>query len=178
MIDFMIIGLPRSGTTWAANWFTSRDTYCHHDPLYKCHYGQWGTMPTPVRCNQVGVSCTGIWRWPKFVNDHPARKLILVRDFDEVQHSLESIGAPLLHKNDKRSLDAIHGEKIDYKTLFNTELSLSLWEYLIGDVSGYCHDRHAELCKMDIQPKHDKINPDKLVTKRLYDELNKIAIGE
>ena len=29
----MVIGLPRSRTTWMANWLTTTDTLCLHDPL-------------------------------------------------------------------------------------------------------------------------------------------------
>lgn len=29
MLDFMIIGLPRSGTTWAANLLTTDAVLCH-----------------------------------------------------------------------------------------------------------------------------------------------------
>ena len=41
MIDFMVIGLPRTGTTWASNWLTTDSTQCYHDPLYHTHYEDW-----------------------------------------------------------------------------------------------------------------------------------------
>ena len=34
MLDFMVVGLPRSGTAWLANWFTTERAMCWHEPLW------------------------------------------------------------------------------------------------------------------------------------------------
>lgn len=174
MIDFMIIGLPRSGTTWAANWLTAGDVFCVHDPLYKVHYSEWDTnrvhFPHPMLYNNIGVSCTGIWRWPEFVNAHPANKIVVIRDLDEVNREMEKLGFPELPGDADLMLRDIEAPHVPYTDLFDPERAPFIWSKLVGDV-GYCPLRHAQLCEFNVQPNFQKIEPDKEVTRKLYNEL-------
>lgn len=174
MLDFMIIGLPRSGTTWAANWLTTNDTFCLHDPLYKLHYSEWDTdrkhFPHPMDYRLIGASCTGIWRWPDWVNAHPAKKIVVTRDFDEIQGSLGYIGLPYLNDDAPDALERIDAPRVHYTELFDPERAAAIWEHLVG--SGFCAHRHKALCEYELQPKFDIIEPDFAVTQRLHHELN------
>lgn len=178
VIDFMLIGLPRSGTTWAANWLTTEDSFCLHDPLYKIHYADWDKsenkiFPYGVGYSKIGVSCTGIWRFPEFVNKHPAKKVVLVRDFNEVQYSMSRMGLPELPKMTDMALMKIRAPRFMYSDLFRSKPARKLWEYLLGDADSFCPIRHARLCEMYLQPCFNKLEMNLEVTIRLRDELNK-----
>lgn len=174
MLDFMVIGLPRSGTTWAANWLTTNTTFCLHDPLYKAHYKDWDSnevhFPTNKKYQAVGISCTGIWRWVNWVNAHPAKKIILARPFREVQDSLEKAGFSSLEDDAPEILAKINAPKILYTDLFDPYKAELLWEYIIG--SGFCQYRHKMLAEMILQPENKKVNQDKVLERKLWQELD------
>lgn len=175
MIDFMLIGLPRSATTWAANWLTTDATHCVHDPLYTTHYTDWDTDTTrfPSRGGlHVGVSCTGIWRWPDWVNSHPAKKVILHREYVEVHRSMEAIGLPPVEPEAVDRLRMINGLHVDYKDLFDPDSASRIWEHLTG--LPFNAARHRELVKIEMQPEFTGISVGREVTKRLMEELNAI----
>lgn len=174
MLDFMIIGLPRSGTTWAANWLTTNDTFCLHDPLYKLHYSEWDTdrkhFPHPMDYRLIGASCTAIWRFPEYVNAHPANKIVVMRDFQEIQDSLDQLGLPQLNDDAPFQLEDIEAPRVQYTDLFDPERAPLIWEKLVGP--GYCPHRHKALSEIHMEPFFEVIEPDFEVTKRLHDELN------
>lgn len=173
MLDFMVIGLPRSGTTWAANWLTTDTVYCAHDPLYHYHYDEWNTRVAleAYRNGYVhaGVSCTGIWRWPAWVNAQPCAKLILERDFGEVQDSLTTLDLPRLDDSAVEQLNSISGFRLPYECLFDPRCARLVWEHLTG--GEFNEMRHKALCEYMVQPKFEALQPDPEVTRKLYDEL-------
>lgn len=164
MISFMVIGAPRSGTTWAANWLTTDSVHCIHDPLYHTHYEDWDKLECGV---PLGVSCTGIWRWPDWVNSHPSKKVILHRDIGEVDESLVSIGLPAIGSADLGSIQGLH---VNYLDLFEERAALEIWEYLIGP--GFNRLRHQELRLIEMQPHFLGLSVGPDVTRRLRKELS------
>lgn len=177
MLDFMIIGLPRSGTTWAANLFCTDRTLCFHDPLYTTHYQDWDTE-LPKRSQdgvKVGVSCTGIWRWPDWVNDHPAKKLILHRDISEIEKSLTSIGLPGLEPGSEKKLSSIIGFHVPWTDLFDEVKAWDLWYYLLNDTGHFPTERHRLLVDFAMQPKFSGLSVGPEVTRRLQEEIQRAA---
>lgn len=177
MLDFMIIGLPRSGTTWASNWLTTDAVHCVHDPLYTTHYSDWDhALPRDhaPSAKHVGVSCTGIWRWAGWVNDHPARKVILHRDLGEVRKSMVEIGLPdILTAKDAAALDEIIGYHVPYDSLFDPTEAKLIWDYLVpGQV--FNEDRHRALVQIEMQPQFAGLSVGPEVTRRLINELENI----
>lgn len=171
MISFMVIGLPRSGTTWAANWLCTDHTHCIHDPLYKYHYLNLDNLPSHHK--QLGVSCTGLWFFTKWLNAHPARKVILHRDLEEVNASLGKLGFPSYKEEDAAMLDAVNGLHVPYTDLFTQPTKL--WEYLVGKPFSQADaQRHEELKHIYMQPAFGQIEIDKDVTKRLMKEVHTI----
>ena len=167
MIKFMVIGFPRSATTWAANWLTTDKTLCIHDPLYRSLPENWDAeLGGPGR----GVSCTGIWRWPEWVNRHPAKKLILHRDFHEVQDSLEQLGLPTLDPRHESDLDLLSGRHVNYQDLFDPKAAQRIWDYLMWGIP-WNPDRHRELVQMDIQPMFGSVGVDQDVQEDLASRL-------
>lgn len=175
-LDFMLIGLPRSGTTWAANWLTTTDVFCLHDPLYKLHYSDFDTdrtyFPHPMLYNNIGISCTAIWRFPEYVNAHPARKIVVIRDFDEVQKSLEECNLPLLDDDAIYQLEKIDAPRVRYEDLFKTGSAESIWRALVGSGHNFCPLRHKALCEMHIDPFFSKVVQNFEAIQKLYNELN------
>ncbi|CAB4121183.1 hypothetical protein UFOVP154_42 [uncultured Caudovirales phage] len=147
MIEFMVIGLPRSGTTWAANWLTTDERLCLHDPLAYCHHTELDAIKYE---GSLGLSCTAIGAFPEWLNDHPASKVILHRDPVEVIASLDKIG---MHGYQPIDLDKINGLHVEWTDLFNAPDRI--YRHLFGKV---CNKfRHAQLVQMNVQPAFDKV---------------------
>ena len=160
-MDFMVIALPRSGTTWAANWLS-----CAHDPLYTAHYTDWDRLHAGS-----GVSCTGIWRWPEWVNAHPARKVILHRDAREVGASLHRIAKAAALKS--TDLDAIDGLHVPWTDLFDTDRAEVIWETLRPG-ERFDSQRHAALTSIKMEPNFATLPVDHALQRRLWSELSQV----
>ena len=169
MIDFMVIGLPRSGTTWAANWLTDDRVFCIHDPLWTTHHTDWDM--TLKRDDRVtGVACTGVWRWVDWVNRHPARKVVLHRDIGDVRHSLRQIGLPVPPVNAALNLSQIDGLHVPYEQLFDATGAQEIWQQATGNLP-FDADRHAEMVQMNIQPQRSRLRIDPGVQRRIAAEV-------
>ena len=177
MLDFMIIGLPRSGTTWAANLFCTDRTLCFHDPLYTTHYQDWDTE-LPARAPviaEVGVSCSGIWRWPDWVNAHPARKVILHRDLGEIADSMREIGLPEMNLDAaEEQLSSIIGMHVPHSDLFDEGKAWDIWMHLVRRTN-FNQPRHRLLVDIEMQPKFSGLSVGSEVTRRLQEEIQRAA---
>lgn len=168
MLDFMIISLPRSGSTWAANWLTTERALCVHDPLWtmppdEIAQGVERLAPDRIR----GIACTGLWRWPSWINAQPGRKLILRRDRGEVERSMQRLGLPRLPGLADRKLAAIKGTHIDWRALFDPEAARSIWDFLTDGREPFDQARHASLAAMRIEPKFEAVQRDLALNARL-----------
>lgn len=167
MIEFMVIALPRSGTTWASNWLTTDDTLCLHDPLWDRHYSELDDIVSKKR---LGVSCTGLMLFPEWLNAHPARKVILHRDVVEVNASLHAIGMPTLEHDAENKLWRIAGRHVAWDALFNHPREI--YEYLLQ--KEFDDERHAELCKIAMQPNFEELTVNKDAVRKLMEEVRGI----
>ena len=166
MLDFIIVGLPRSGTTWAANFFTTEQAICLHDPLYTRHYQDLDAIRYEGK--KVGVACTGLWRFPHFLNAHKAPKIILRRHLAEVNASLELIGLPGCSQEDAEQVGHLTGQHFPFMDLFNPHYAAAMCE-IVG--LPFDADRHAELVQIEMQPKFSGLKVGKEVTRQLVEEL-------
>lgn len=160
MIDFMVIGLPRSGTAWAANWLTTDTTLCLHDPLAKYHHTELDGLVSDKR---LGVACTGLWMHPEWLNAHLARKVILHRDRAEVIQSLDNLGFGELPFP---SLDHIVGLHVAWTDLW--ERPESIWAHLVG--TPFDAERHALLRELNVQVDFDRVTVDRTVAARYMEK--------
>jgi hypothetical protein len=157
MIDFIVTGLPRSGTTWIANWLTTDTTLCIHDPLYKCNAEELDDIKSDKK---LGISCTGIWRMPEFLEAHPAKKLIVHRDLDEVNDSLSNeMGVSTISKEEADSLSSIYGIHLSFKDLFNHLIAEEVYETLLEKPFDY--ERYIHLVEMNVQPNFENVTFDR-----------------
>lgn len=149
MLKRMVIGLPRSGTTWAANWLTYGGEVCMHDPLYHTHYREWHRFD--------GVACTGIHSWPEFVRAQRCPILILHRPWAEVEASLREFDPEYngwLDPNAERELLLLEGPNtmvMHWRNLFNRTAAAKMWDHL-NMPAPFSPTRHGELAAMHIQP--------------------------
>lgn len=158
MIDFMILGAPRSGTTWAANWLTTDTTVCVHDPLRLYALDVVNHIPTGGK--KLGVSCTALPLFPDFVNSHPSPKVILHRPLAEVNQSLEALGLSGLSSEWEGKLEDLVGWHVPYQYIFEPDMAKKLYEYLLDRPFDY--QRHQLLREMQIEPDIANVvhNPD------------------
>lgn len=143
----MVIAAPRSGTTWAANWLTTEHSLCLHDPLANYHYSQLDSITSD---RMIGISCTAIANYRRYLGTHKAKKLILHRKHEEVQESLEKQGLPPLYHNWEDALNDIDGLHLHWKDLFFEVTAVHAYKYLTGldmDIP-----RYRELIKLNVQP--------------------------
>ena len=168
MIDFMVLGGPRSATTWAANWLTTDTTFCLHDPLLEYTVRQLENMTIPGK--RVGMSCTSALMWPDWVNAHPARKILLYRDLNEINSSLLRLGLVELDRASHLArLDAV--KKIPvfrYEQLFVPKYAEIAANYL--GVPWDVH-RHDLLCQMNVQPNWKTLTVGKEAANQLLERI-------
>ena len=150
MIEFMVIGLPRSRTTWMSNWLTTTGTFCLHDSLSQYTLSELNQYT----CKKTfGVSDTAIYQAMKgSINSHPAKKLIIHRPIDEINASL---GRHQVSQSDADALHDIKGMHVDFKDI--NRMGKRIWMHLIGD--GFDSERFNELTLMNVQPHFDGLQP-------------------
>jgi len=148
MIDFMVLGLPRSGTAWLANLLTTDDSYCRHEAFWKNTLVQLDSIDAP---GKFGVSETSGYCIPDVLNDHPARKLIVNRPVHEINKSLKLLKLPEMTNDHVDALNSIQGYRIDFKDLFVFNKMAKAYNFLLDKELSSC--RHAMLCSMNIQNK-------------------------
>ena len=142
MIDFMVIGLPRSRTTWLSHWLTTSLTTCLHDPLEHFTLGQLDGQEYSTR---FGISDTALHLYGDELNAHKAKKLIVHRPLVQINKSL---GFQRYTPKDRKKLDAIHGLHVNYSDI--DENAEAIWQHLIGP--GYDAERFERLKELNIQP--------------------------
>lgn len=129
MIDFMIVGLPRSGTAWLANWFTTERSICWHEPFWQRSLAELDDMKG---AGLFGIADTMLLLMSADeLNRHPAKKLIVHRELGDVNFSLSKLGLPSMQDEHKWRLDEIGGYHITFQDLFNVERFRPAAEWLL-----------------------------------------------
>lgn len=168
-IDFMLLGGPRSATTWAANWLTTDTTVCLHDPLleYKIEYLQRITFSHGRR---FGISCTSACLYPDWVNAQKCPKVILIRDVREINRSLRTLGlVELIPRKHEARLAAIKDAMfVPYEWLFTPSGASNIAKHL-----GVPFDevRHDILKQMRVEPMWNRLNIGKDAVKQLVNRI-------
>jgi hypothetical protein len=146
MIRFMVLGAPRSGTAWSANWLSDGKRLCIHEPLWDHHYADLDKLYPGC-----GVACTGLAMFHEWVNAHPCRKVVLHRDPAEVQRALARAGLPNAPRQlfDSLSLIVSNATHVDWREVFRNPRRV--WEDLLGEpFDGHQERRHAQLCHLNV----------------------------
>ena len=161
----MVIGAPRSGTTWAANWLTTDTTLCLHDPLFDFTLNELDAMEGGEK--KIGVSCTGLAMFPHWVNNRSVPKVILHRPLEEINDSLDKIGLPPLEPQWDTLLNEIQGWHVEWTRIF--EDPEHIYKYLLN--KPFDRERHQQLKRWVIEPDLSQIKQDPRVLKELMDTM-------
>jgi hypothetical protein len=121
MLKFMVIGAPRSGTAWAANWLSAEGRLCLHDPLWDHHYDDLDDLP-----HVQGIACTGIAYFPEWVNAHKCPKVILHRDKADIDCSLAQMGLPEVPQRLVDNLELCRGLHVPWHYLFSSKTAFQI----------------------------------------------------
>lgn len=155
-VDFWICSLPRSGSTWAANWLTTDSTLCLHDPEAS------GMTLADIDANaekigngkRLGVATTAAWAQVDWLNAHPAPKLVITRSLGDINRSLERLGLPTMEESHYRDLDEINGMgsavQVNIADLFNPETA---WRIAARLGVPFDADRHRVLSTFRVTPR-------------------------
>ena len=86
-MKFVITGLPRTRTAWAAAYFnTCPDTFCYHEAT-------WTKESLDKPYKNVGNADSGVILVPDWLTDNPVDKIIVIhRDPEQVKKSLRELG--------------------------------------------------------------------------------------
>jgi hypothetical protein len=154
VIDFIVIGLPRSGTAWAANWLTTDATICLHDPEVR-----WDVEALDGAAKRLGIASTSLWTRRDWLNSHPARKVILHRDPSQITDSLDRLGFAALPLPSLNGIDGLH---VDWTDLWDNPQPI--WEHLMD--TPFNAERHALLKELNVQVDFDRVTVDRAVAAR------------
>lgn len=171
MIQFMVIGAPRSGTAWAANWLTTDHFHCLHDPLMHHHWADWDKLE--VGHKALGIACTGVAVVaPHFLKQHPARKVIVHRPISDINRSLTRLRLSMLSVQAwEEALNAVPGMHVNWLDLF--EKPRPIWEYLTGQPLD--EERHRALARLHVELHPLRAAPDPKLWQRLVKEIQGAA---
>lgn len=183
---YFITGLPRSRTSWLANFLTSGSSHCYHDELSKRtkqpvpFHKLRESLEIPGK-RYIGVSDSGLALWHcELLNQFPEAKWVFIdRDFEEalksylrfftlhpypefgVQNPDDTRGSfALIDQYLDRCAASIprHQKMIlDYDALDDAETCSELWEWLIQD-EPFEHARWNLLNQLMINPASPKIS--------------------
>ena len=148
VVSFIVLGLPRSGTTWLANWLTTDRTLCLHDPFAESMPGKW-----PRDGRRLGISCTGAYLMPNWLAQQRCPVAIIEREPADCAASLGADVAAL-----RAALDAAQGRRWAFDDLWREEPAKALWRYLLPGVP-FDALRYRMLRGMQVQPHMKKWTP-------------------
>lgn len=153
-LDFIVLGLPRSGTTWLANLLTTQQSLCLHDPF--AHL-----LPEQIKGDgrRLGVSCTGLCLMPSLLASQRCPVVVIERDVADCDASLAEIGlgsaAPI-----KPHLDRVQAKRFAFSDLWDEYQARRLWIYLLPGIP-WDGPRYRLLRDMRVEPKDPHhFNPD------------------
>jgi hypothetical protein len=154
MISFMVLGAPRTGTTWLANLLTTDSTLCYHDPLLENTPEMLDKMLIPGK--RLGIADTSALLCRSWICGHPAKKIVLWRPTPEINASLERLGLkaldPVLHRG--LSFEVPKAKLIYWEYARTAHGAREVCEYLGVPFDEY---RFQEIVKMNIQPEYRRL---------------------
>jgi hypothetical protein len=126
-VDFMVIALPRSRTTWLANFLTTEKTFCYHDPLAEMSsYKELLGLKTD---RLTGIADTGIGFFDLSIFDCP--KVIIERDLSAVNEEMSDLLGISIDMSDLNNrMASIEGLRIKFEDI-NDRLE-EIWKHCTG----------------------------------------------
>jgi hypothetical protein len=142
--NFMVLGLPRSGTTWLANWLTTDRSLCLHDPFNELPE-HW-----PRDDRRWGISCTGSYLLKGWVERQSCPVAVIERDPMECRRSLRALYPDGEVDAFVPALNAVRGRRWQFADLWEERTAQALWEYLLPGLP-FDAIRYRLLREMNVQ---------------------------
>jgi hypothetical protein len=160
MLDFIVLGLPRSATTWLANWLTTDRSLCLHDPFAKTLPEQWDAGG-----KRLGISCTGAYLMPDWLDAQACPVAIIERNPEDCDASLAALGQkttwPL-----RRAFNRARGMRWRFDDIWNEHKARQLWAFLLPGLP-FDAARYRLLLDMRVTPTAEASQPCPSVTHEL-----------
>jgi len=160
VVDFIVLGLPRSGTTWLANWLTTDRSLCLHDPFAKTLPEHWD-----AGTKRLGISCTGAYLMPDWLTQQDCPVALIERDPADCDASLQRLGLgstwPL-----RTAFKRAAGRRWRFDDLWNEDKARELWAFLLPGLP-FDTARYRLLKDMRITPHVEACIPDVHVVREL-----------
>lgn len=150
-LDFIVLGLPRSGTTWCANWLTTDRSLCLHDPFNELPE-HW-----PRDYRRFGISCTGAYLMPDWLAQQRCPVVVIERERADCEASTDAIGLAGDLSGHAAKLAAIPGRRVAFNDLWDERAAESLWGFLLPDLP-FDAIRYRLLRQMQVQPHQFQFN--------------------
>ena len=159
MIDFMIVALPRSRTTWLANFLTTDKTFCFHDPLAEMSsYRELFALKTD---RITGIADTGIGYFD--LAEFHCPKVIIERDLSAVNAEMSAmLGMDIDLSDLSRRIASIEGLRIGFDEI-NDRLE-EIWDHCTGLPFDSLRAEHLK--NMNVQVRELPINPARIESLR------------
>lgn len=173
MISFMVLGTPRSGTTWLANFLNTDSSLCMHDPLIEHTPAQLDQMVIPGK--RFGIADTAALTARDWIVPHTAKKIVLWRDIKEVNKSLGQLAFRALDPVIMRGLafEVPRAKVYHWQSIFHPKFAEEICDFFNVPFDIY---RHQELVKMNIQPEFSKLPADPVAVKEFVRRVNAAAV--
>ncbi len=147
-LDFIVIGMPRSGTSWLANLLTTDRSLCMHDPFAQAMPDQWERDT-----RKFGISCTLSFVVKGWLEQFDCPVAIIERDESARNASLLKMG---LAPNPKDPVSGaafanVKGLRFDFDALWDEGDALKLLEHLLPDIP-FDSLRYRQLLRLQVQP--------------------------
>lgn len=166
MIDFIVLGLPRSATTWISVWLTTQASLCLHDPF------AFGTPESWSRDHRrFGISCTGAYLLPNWLKRQSCPIALIQRDAESCDASLARMGFGDTGELRAKFAQA-EGRPFDFNSLWIEDEARELWTFLLPNVS-FDALRYRMMREIQIQPHMGKWSFDPAV----INEMNRREAG-
>lgn len=174
MMDFAVFGLPRSGTTWAANWLTSDGAVCFHDPIEHHAPAELLTLQ-PGR--PWGIACTGAWAFEGVAAEIARRcpVVILERDPADSAELARGIGMelpPAVHAWIHERFERVPGVRVAHGELWDEDGARGIWRILRPGVP-FDVMRWRLLRDMQVQPVLERVEVCAATVAALRDEFQR-----
>lgn len=165
MVDFIVLGLPRSGTTWMANWLTTDRSLCLHDPFSHLYPEQLDAKRSD---KTFGISCTGAYMIPSWLQWQDCPVVVIERDIKEVDEELKQIGLPPVSGSPEIAeyFAKAKGRRFKFEDIWNEVKAREMWAFLLPKI-GFDRERYELLSAMHVQPHMDKWKPDMNIARNL-----------
>lgn len=160
MIDFIVLGLPRSATTWLSVWLTTDRSLCLHDPFATQLPEDW-----PRDARRFGISCTGAYLFPKWLARQQCPVAVIERDRESCDRSLHRIGMGDVSRL-LDSLDEVEGRRWRFEDIWDEEKASELLAFLLPGIP-FDAVRYRQLRDIQIQPHMGKWRFDESIAREM-----------